>query len=114
MDRVIAGIHEEDLGALSLEILDYVDRISEILERIDSYMDKLPACYKGSSSDKIIERYNSIKSTYPTVKENLKSYSDDFITLINKMREDDTFLSNLFRELTSDTNRKIKQDFNLK
>ena len=45
--NVVAGINEDELSALSLEILDYSDRISEIFDKMDSCMDKLPNYYQG-------------------------------------------------------------------
>lgn len=113
--EVVAGIQETELGALSIEVLDYVERVSDILNRIDSCMEQLPACYQGSPCTKLVNRYQAIQAQYPLLKDNLKSYSDDFITLIKKMRENDKYLSSLFQEFTSDLHNEVKiNQFDLK
>ncbi len=115
MKEVIAGIEEGELGALSLEVMDYASRISDIFDRIDACMDKLPSCYQGPPCRKIMDRYRAIQASYPMVKENITSYSDDFITLIKKMRENDKYLAGLYQGLTNDTNAQIRtENFSLK
>lgn len=114
MNEVMTGIRESELGALGLEVMDYASRISEIFDRIDACMDRLPVCYQGPPCQKIMERYRLIQASYPMVKENIASYSDDFITLINKVRENDKYLAGLFEGFTSDTNAQIRRKFSLK
>ena len=110
MERVIAGIHEGELGSLSNEVLDYADRMSDIFDRIDACMDRLPACYKGEPCNKLMERYRTLHSSYLTIHDNVKSYADDFVTLINKMRVNDKYLSSLFQEFTNQRNHQIKTE----
>lgn len=115
MENVIAGINDGELGSLSLEVMDYASNISEILDRIDACMDRLPSYYQGPPCRKIMERYKEVQSSYQTIKDNIVSYSDDFVTLINKMHENDQYLSELFKGLTSDTRNKIRNNhFSLK
>ena len=108
MEEIVAGIKEEELSSLSLEILDHADRVSELFTQIDSCMEKLPACYQGPSAQKLLERYQELHALYPVVKRNLTSYSDDLMTLIKKMHAGDKQLRNLFREFTGDTKRQVK------
>ena len=108
--EVVAGINEEELRALSVEMIERADRISEIFERIEAQMDRLPACYQGPPCAKLIERYRSIKSSFPTIKSNLTSYAGDFTTLIRKMRENDKYLSRLFEGMTADNKSKLKSN----
>ena len=110
MENVVAGIHEHNLGALSLEIEDYATRIAEIFDRMDACMEKLPTCYQGPPCKTIINRYGSVQAHYPTVIDNIKSYSKDLLTLINKMRANDQYLTSLFEEYTADTKNRIKNE----
>lgn len=115
MEEVIAGINDEELNSLSLEVLDRADMISEIFDKIDACMERLPACYQGEPCKRLLERYGALKSSYPIIKGNIVSYSDDFITLINKMHENDKYLSGLFQGYTNDISSQIKTDnFNLR
>ena len=108
MKNVVMGINEDGLKSLSLEVIDSADRISEIFDKIDACMDKLSGCYQDSSSVKLLEYYNDFRENYSVIKGNIKSYSDDFIELIEKMRENDNYLISLFQNYTNDTYDKIK------
>lgn len=105
---LISGINEDELGSLSLEVLDYSDRISEIFDKIDDCMEKLPNYYQGQSCKEIINLYEELRLYYPTIKENIISYSEDFIQLIKKMQENDKYLVTLFQNYTDETINKIK------
>lgn len=102
MDNVVAGINEEELGNLSMEILNYADDISDIFSRIDSCISKLPSSYDCDVKTKIMNSYDVIKDNYKVVKSNIISYSDDLIELIQKMKEGDEYISNMFVEFTTE------------
>lgn len=105
MIDAVAGINEEELNSLSLEIIDRKDRISEILEKINACMGRLEDRYQGPPYDKIMQYYEELSASYPTIKENIKSYSDDFQALINKMHENEKLLAGLFQDLTDEVNK---------
>ena len=109
MQDVVAGINEEGLGTLSLEILDYVDRISKIFDKIDASMDRLKLCYRGPSCDKIISCYGMMQELYPVIKGNIKSYSDDLILVIRKMKEGDEELSKSIQRMSDEYRSRIKK-----
>ena len=108
MKDVVAGINEDELSNLSLEVIDYADRISEIFDKIDACMDKLPTHYQGETCSSIINFYNELTPYYSIIKDNIISYSDDFIELIKKMQDNDKYLVSLFQNYTDDTIKKIK------
>lgn len=110
MDQVVTGIKEEELGSLGLEVMGYAEKISEIFDRIESAMDRIPACFQGVPSEEINQRYQEIRSNCSVMKDNVTSYSDDLITLINRIRENDKYLSGLFRDYASDARGKIRAD----
>ena len=107
---MLHGIQEHDLGALSLELEDYAKRIAEIFDRMDACIERLPSCYQGPPCKTIINRYKSVQASFPTAISNIKSYSSDLLTLINKMRASDKYLASLFEEYTADTNNRIKNE----
>lgn len=108
MNNIVEGINEDDLVSLSLEILDYSDRISELFDRIDDCMEKLPVHYNGLSSSKLVNYYKDLKPCYYVIKQNIISYSDDLIELIKKMKENDRCLVTLFQNYTEDAINKIR------
>ena len=107
-EEVGAAINETELENLSSEVLSYRRRILKILKRVDSSMNRLKRSYQGPPSSKIIDNYAEIREAYPIVQENLKNYSDDFLALIEKMRNNEKILSNLYLEFSD----RIQQQIN--
>ncbi|MBR2753875.1 hypothetical protein IKD82_01800 [Candidatus Saccharibacteria bacterium] len=114
-EKVVAGIHEENLNTLALEVIDYADQISGLFSQISACVEKLPDALQGPSGKTLMDRYQALKSSYPTIKDNIISYSEDFTTLIQKMKEDDKYLANLADQFAADTKTQIKtSQFNFK
>jgi|GEM_PF-1704035 hypothetical protein len=110
MDNTVTGIHEDNLNALSIEVLDRTDRISEIFQKIDSCMERLTSAYQGSPCDQLTVRYEGIKSKYPLVKENIRGYATDFTTLVAKVKENDKYLAQLFRNASENLKSTTKKE----
>lgn len=75
------GIREDDLEQLIMDIVSYADKVSELFEKIDLEMEKLPESIKCDANMQIKEKYNSIKKNYDTIHDNIISYSDDLVNL---------------------------------
>lgn len=108
MEDAKVWINEDDLGSLSLEILDYVDRISEIFDKLNDCVSKLPNSYQGESCRDFMRKYQEVSAYFPIIKSNITTYSDDLISLINKLRENDKYLVTLFQAFTDETINKTK------
>lgn len=108
MDELIVGINEDEVGNLSIEILDYADNISELFNKIDLCMDRLPNYYKGDACSSILQYYRDLAAYYPIIKNNIVSYSDDLIELVKKVQDGDKEITKLFQEFTDDTKNKNK------
>lgn len=108
MNDIVFGIKERELGFLSLEILDYSDRISAILDKIDARIADLAANYQGDSYKELMNYYSELKSSYSNIKNNIVSYSDDLAALIIKAKQNDKTLASLFDEFTVDVKQQIK------
>lgn len=114
MNDVIAGIKERELNELSLEIIRYRDRISDLFEKVDACFERIQLVYSGEPSDRISSYAKELHSSFSIAKENIKSYADDFTTLIHKMRENDQYLAGLFQEFTAEQIAKLdNNDFSL-
>lgn len=104
---VLLGIHETRLQELSVEVLDYKDKISEIFDKLDACIDRLPNCYRGQPSEKIMEKYEGIKLNYPNVKASIKNCADDLSFLVLKMQENDKNWATIFQQSSIETNTNI-------
>ena len=83
------AINENNLAALSFEVEDYVDRISNLLEQYDLKINKLSSSYKSDAARRILEQYNELKKSFSTVKKNIKSYAVDYRELIKILKATD-------------------------
>lgn len=108
MDNRKNGINEDALGELSINILDFSDRISEIFEKIDNQMNSLSTCYQGESYDNLMNYYNNFRKNYQIIKENIVSYSDDLTTLLHHQKENDAYFASIISNFTTETNAKTK------
>lgn len=110
MTDVVAGIKEEELRALSVEILRYYDDISDLFNEIDKYMDLLSNCYRSPSCKKISAKYQKVSSQYANVKSNLKNYAKDLQAVVTTLKSGEKKLTFLFDMYTSDTKQAIKSN----
>ncbi len=108
MNYQLSGINEAALGELSIEILDYTDRISEIFKKIDDNMYRLGNCYQGKCYDDLLRYYENFRKNYPIIKENIISYSDDLIALVRHMNEADAHFAQIYTNLTNEAQGKTK------
>jgi uncharacterized coiled-coil DUF342 family protein len=104
---VLLGIHETKLQELSIEVLDYKDKISELFDKLDACMERLPNCYRGKPSEKLVEKYDEIKLNFPNVKASIKNCADDLSFLVLKMQENDKNWATIFQQSSIETNSEI-------
>lgn len=107
--QLVDGINEPELGALSLEILDYAERIIAIFDKIDAKIEQLPSSYKSQAFDTFLESYNNFRQNYPVVKNNIVSYSDELLTLIRRLHENEQDYINMFQSYTKDSISQAKK-----
>lgn len=108
MNDLSYSISEDELGILSFEVLDYADRISEIFNKLDLCIEQLSLQYQGQACVEIVNHYKQLKQSFPVIKRNLRTYSDDFIKLIQRMQESDTYLAGLLQDKTEETRKKTE------
>ena len=108
MDTV-SGINEDALRELCMEILDYNERLIEIFDKIDNCVEDLQMYFKCSSYDTFKNVYGELRSNYQVIKDNINSYSDDLILLIQRMHENEKYLVHIFENLTEEYLLKAKE-----
>ncbi len=108
MTDVVAGIKEEELRSLSLEILSYRDIISIVLSEIHFMIKSLDNYYQGPPCKKILAKYDDLSDQYPVLGSNLKNYSKDLQAVIKKMHAGEKKLSSSLNKSTSEFQEEIK------
>lgn len=85
---VFVGINEKGIEDISIELLNYSDRIAEILEKIDDYFHEIGDVYKSSTYNNFMLKYETFKkNNFKTIKSNVASYSVDYLTLSRILRD---------------------------
>lgn len=86
-------INEEGLETLISELDNHSDVISGLFDKIDQTISGLPDYYKCSACEAIMNSYHEFRKNYAIIKNNLASYSDDYVCLIQKMKAGDKELA---------------------
>ena len=107
------AIREEELSAFSMEILDYFEKVADLLDNTDKEMNSLAPYFQEASYGVLMERYDNFRGNYVAIKDNIKSYSEELITLMQRMKENDHYLAQMFANYTSEKKleaKKVKGD----
>ena len=101
-------INEELVLTLSASILNHRDKITEIFEKVDACMQRLELCCQGPPCVRLVEYHNAMKPSCRNIKDNLKGYSDDLLTLIDKSHEASDIFDKMILSMTDDVEHQIK------
>ena len=107
------GVKDEDLSSFAMDILSFSDDISEIFSSLDSKMNELKTYFSGSRYDKLMSAYNAYKPSFGIVKDDIISYSDDLIALVNKSIAGDKHIAFLIDQVTESAKLKTEEINNL-
>ena len=109
MDNIIAGIKEEELQNLIIEIMNTADKINEVLNKYDDRFEELKDVYEGNPYDELDKYYNAyIRPKFLTIKNNIVSYADDLTALNRKMREGAASIAKLFNQFEDEVKDRYK------
>ncbi len=101
-------VNRDSLGELSMDILDYADRISELFNDIYSKFISLEDYYKGDTFDALKVKIVAANSNFEKIKNNIVSYADDLIMVTKKATEDSSYISTLVNALADSIKEKSK------
>lgn len=96
MSNVINQINQDELEQLAIELIDYADDIGDLFNQINQKMSLINSYLSGDSLAQINNNYSFFKNNFKIAKENILSYSNDLIALIQKMKDGQLDLAKLF------------------
>ena len=88
-----AAIDDEKIKGLCLELQNYVDRMKKIFNDMDSVVDQSKQDWVGANAIEFYGKYDEVQKYYPTIVENMKSYVDEFYSVIQNYQKIDQELS---------------------
>ena len=106
-------IKEDDLSDFAMDLLTTSENVSDLFSSVDLKMQTLKNYFDGSKYDSLMASYREFRKNYAVVKNNIVSYSDDLIAVINKVRAGDQKIASLISQITEDTKQKAKEIENL-
>ncbi len=104
-----SGINESTFTDLTMDILDYADRINDIFSRIDDNFNLISQCYNSNGCNYFLARYDELKRKYSIIHSNIVSYSEDLTYALQHMQEMDTYFAKKFEVFTNETSKKAKE-----
>jgi hypothetical protein len=98
--NIILAIKEDELSEFAVDIMDLNDEISDLFLSVDSKMKDLKSYFDCDEYKNLMNSYDSFRKNYAVVKSNLRTYSDDLITVINKVKAGDQKIALIIDEIS--------------
>ena len=83
----VSGINSTKLKNKSQEIIKISEDASKKLQEIELVVKDSNAFLKGDIYDAIEEKIETMAITFPIVKDNINSYSEDLLNLVNQFNQ---------------------------
>ena len=88
--------------------MNFNDELSELFSSIDNKMVELKSAFNSKEYQSLMSQYSEFKKNYAVVKNNINSYSDDLVAVINKMRTGDSNITSLLETKSDDVLEQAK------
>ena len=99
------GVNTNTINTLRHELLDYAEKVSEILNAIELEYDSVKSNIVGPSAEIISNKYLDIANYYETIKSNIASYVTDWGNVVSAYDNQDQELSEI---VISDANKMVE------
>lgn len=86
-DSRIIGINEPNLKKLILEIYEYRDKISKVLNTAESLIYDTANYYKSEDGDELRKKFDLFSSNFDVFLKNIQSYGEDLEQVIYNYRQ---------------------------
>lgn len=96
------GINEQMINKLKVELLDCIESINSLYNRLDTCKSGIQSNYSGTGSDVIIAKLDSIMNQFPKVSSNINTYISDLSKVVKSFADQDV-------EIASDVIRNISK-----
>ena len=83
----LISINDEKIKTLILEIYEYRDKISKILDDAEYLVDSTKNFYDSEDGTKFRTKFNEFSTNFSTFLANIKSYGEDLDVVLSKYKE---------------------------
>lgn len=84
-----AGINDEKINSLNVELLDAIEDLNSISNKLDICMETIKHNIDGYGKNEILSKLSTIKQQMPIVSSNISTYIDDLSKVVNRYRDSD-------------------------
>lgn len=82
----LISINDEKLKNLILEIYEYRDKISKILEDAEFLAESTKMFYESEDGDKFRTKFKKFSANFSTFLNNIRSYGEDFEVVLSRYK----------------------------
>ena len=97
-DIQIVGIKENQLKTLILEIYEYRDKMSKILEEAQKVIYGTNNYFTGNDADKLRSKFKMLEANFDAILKNIKSYGEDLENVISTYKKNERINVDKFGE----------------
>lgn len=83
----LIAVNDKKIKTLILEIYEYRDKISKILEDAEILADSTKTFYNSEDGNKFRERFSKFSTNFSTFLTNIKSYGEDLENVLHRYKE---------------------------
>ena len=91
------GINANGLKNLSISMLEFEEDFNKIFTEVTNVVNKINSNLAGDVGTSFNESFKELSLNFPIVSNSMKTYSDDFITVIRNYEKQDMSQSDLYR-----------------
>jgi len=92
------GINSENLKKLILDITDYRDKISGILNDTMVLADSIKNCYATKDGEEFRIKFDNFSSTFSEFLKNIESYGTDLDFVLTQFKQNDAQSVDIFKK----------------
>jgi len=102
MEKDIIAINRDTLKKLILDIYDYRDKLSKILEDAELVVESTKSFYQTADAEEFRKKFKQLSSNFPIFLENIKSYGEDLEKVLSIYKENDLKSVDIFDKMIYD------------
>lgn len=95
------SINEEGIDKLTLDILNYYERINSILNEIEELILSSSNCFSCEAMEKLVKKYSGLQNDINNFKYNIQSYTNDLLKVKKIFRQNATLIADDVRKANS-------------
>lgn len=96
-----SGINTEKIDDLKVELLDYIEALNLISNRLDNCLETIKTNINGYGKNEIVQKITCIKEQFPKISANINFYIEDLGNAVRSYeKQDEEVAATLIRNIS--------------